>query len=59
MNKGVKHATGLYCNFMNAGDFFINEKVLENIFTSNRNEDLISGIAQIPQGFWYPPEEKI
>ena len=32
MNKGVKHATGLYCNFMNAGDFFINEKVLENIF---------------------------
>ena len=43
---------------MNAGDFFINEKVLENIFTSNRNEDLISGIAQIPQGFWYPPEEK-
>ena len=58
MNKGVKYATGLYCNFMNAGDFFINEKVLENIFTSNRNEDLISGIAQIPQGFWYPPEEK-
>ena len=49
MNKGVKYATGLYCNFMNAGDFFINEKVLENIFTSNRNEDLISGIAQIPQ----------
>lgn len=31
MNKGVSHAKGLYVNFMNTGDTFYNEHVLENM----------------------------
>lgn len=33
MNKGVEHATGEWVNFMNSGDAFADDRVLEDIFT--------------------------
>lgn len=38
MNKGIGLATGDWINFMNAGDYFYKESVIENVF-SNKNYD--------------------
>lgn len=45
MNKGTLKATGEWLNFMNAGDTFYNEQVLENVFRDNNweNTDVIYG----------------
>ena len=43
MNKGILKSTGEYCFFLNSGDFFTNERVLENIFKSEFKEDIIFG----------------
>ena len=32
MNKGLQHATGEWVNFMNSGDSFADENVLEEVF---------------------------
>ena len=42
MNKGVKYATGLYCNFMNAGDCFHDNKVFESLFGENNYDNCIA-----------------
>lgn len=41
MNKGIMTSTGKWINFMNAGDAFYGQAVLEKIFTSNIDADLI------------------
>ena len=42
-NKGILRAQGEYCLFLNSGDCFCNEKVLEAIFSQNPNTDIIWG----------------
>ena len=43
MNKGLKIAKGNYITFLNAGDYYCNELVLENVFLGINDEDLIYG----------------
>lgn len=44
MNKAVKHASGDYVNFMNAGDVFFDNCVLEEVFAGKYyDEDVIYG----------------
>lgn len=43
MNKGIKVANGEYINFMNSGDCFANENVLEKLFESPHTADVIYG----------------
>lgn len=43
MNKGVQKATKKYLNFMNAGDCFADKDVLEHIFSSSPNDDVLYG----------------
>ena len=43
MNKGLEKATGKYCLFLNSGDYLVDEKVLENIFSQQHNEDILYG----------------
>lgn len=38
MNKGLKHATGDWVNFMNSGDIFENPNVINNIFNEMNYE---------------------
>ena len=43
MNKGIRHATGDYIIFMNAGDFFYEPTTLEKVFNSEQNADIYYG----------------
>lgn len=56
MNKGIKKATGEYLNFMNSGDCFYNEDVLQRVFNKHLTCDIIVGKdyhynPQTQQGF--------
>lgn len=43
MNKGIGTFKGDYINFLNAGDSYVNNEVLNNIFSVSKDEDLIYG----------------
>jgi glycosyltransferase involved in cell wall biosynthesis len=45
MNKGIKKATGEWINFMNSGDWFYSEFILNDIFANKENacSDIIYG----------------
>lgn len=45
MNKGVAVANGDYCIFMNSGDCFYNNTVLDDIIKQNPKEDIFVGIV--------------
>ncbi len=44
MNKGLRRAKGDYINFMNGGDCYHSDDVLDKIFNLNINTDIITGL---------------
>ena len=52
MNKGIKKATGKWINFMNCGDTFYDNYVIENILNNiNKNIDIIYGNTNLVYSF--------
>lgn len=43
MNKGIRHSTGEYLNFMNSGDTFFESDILKKIETQLENYDIVVG----------------
>lgn len=43
MNKGVKIAKGEYVQFLNSGDWLAESRVLDEIFTKNRHDEILYG----------------
>ena len=55
MNKGIKAANGVWVNFMNAGDYFANENVLNEMdFTANKKVDILYGYKSQKEKLFYP-----
>lgn len=42
-NKGIKLAQGEYLNFMNGGDAYCDNTILQNVFSRNLDEDILYG----------------
>lgn len=50
MNKGIARATGDYCIFMNSGDVFYNDKVIETVLPYLDGTAIINGDTSYPSG---------
>ena len=48
MNKGIDMASGEWLNFMNSGDMFLNDMVLENVFS----KDYPDSISFLYSNYW-------
>ena len=40
MNKGIEKSTGIWINFMNAGDRYVDDNVVSEIFSNKKNTDV-------------------
>lgn len=49
MNKGTAIAKGIYCNFMNSGDYFFEKDVLKSVFSQKKLADIICGSTYITE----------
>lgn len=57
MNKGVTKASGEYCIFMNSGDCFADEKVIEDVLRIGLKTDIVTGgIVFGPGNTFYGPK---
>lgn len=43
MNKGISKSTGIYCLFLNSGDFLAGSDILEKVFSFRFKEDILYG----------------
>lgn len=43
MNKGIRKAEGKYLQFLNSGDWFLNDSVLQNFFSIKYDDDILYG----------------
>lgn len=50
MNKGVKVASGEYVIFMNSGDYFYADDIIEYFVNSNPSEDVLCGNTYLSIG---------
>lgn len=47
MNKGISHAVGDYCLFLNSGDSLISKDIVSYVFSSEHKEDIIFGYSYV------------
>lgn len=43
MNKGTQHAHGEYCNYLNSGDYYYDNTVVQRFINCNHDSDVIVG----------------
>lgn len=56
MNKGIAQCTGEYILFLNSGDYFISNNVVERALAGGK-EDIIYGFIDSPRGVHTSPEK--
>lgn len=59
MNKGTKAAHGDYCLFLNSGDIFLDNSVIERVYLYDFSTDIISGSIKCTDGRYVKAPEKV
>ena len=59
MNKAIDVAYGEYCNFMNSGDIFYNDSVLEEVSVKLFDASILVGDVQLTDGRVFPSPSNI